>query len=166
MKVDMSKNKFEIRQIGVIHSSFKKANGTPIQAAMAGRAEGWVEVYDEYLGGLKDLDGFERIWLIYWFDRAKRFQPEVAPYLDTEKRGLFSTRAPSRPNPIGISAVRLLKVEGNILRIADMDIIDNTPLLDIKPYAPRFDHFEVKRCGWLDQVEKTSRSADDRFEKE
>ncbi len=166
MKVVISENRFEIRQIGVIHSRFKEAMGTPIQAAMADRAEGWVEVYDEYSGCLKDIDGFERIWLIYWFDRAKEFQPEVVPYLDTEKRGLFSTRAPSRPNPIGISAVQLLKLEGNILRIADMDIIDNTPLLDIKPYAPRFDHFEVKRCGWLDQVERGNRPADDRFEKE
>jgi len=166
MKADMSENRFEIRQIGVIHSPFKMANGTPIQTATANGVEGWIEVYDKYLDCLKDIDGFERIWLIYWFDRAKEYQPEVTPYLDTEKRGLFSTRAPSRPNPIGISAVRLLKVEGNILRIADMDILDNTPLVDIKPYAPRFDHFEVKRCGWLDQVERGNCSADDRFEKE
>lgn len=162
----MSEKRFEIGQIGIIHSDFKEALGTPIQAAMAQGSEGWIEVNDKYLGCLKDLDGFERIWLIYWFDRAREFSPEVVPYLDTEKRGLFATRAPSRPNPIGISSVRLLKVEGNILRIADVDILDNTPLLDIKPYAPRFDHFKVNRCGWLDRIDRGDHSADDRFEKE
>jgi tRNA (adenine37-N6)-methyltransferase len=108
------------------------------------------------------LDGFERIWLIYWFDRARQAEFKVIPYLDREPRGVFATRAPSRPNPIGLSCVRLLAVEGTLLRVADLDVLDGTPLLDIKPYVPDWDVFEVKRVGWYG-LARGSRVADDRF---
>jgi len=156
---------FEIKQIGIIHSPFKQASGTPIQAATAKGAKGYVEIYEQYIDGLKDIEGFERIWLLYWFDRASEMKLHVKPYLDTEKHGVFATRAPSRPNPIGISSVGLLAIEDNVLRITDVDILDGTPLLDIKPYASKFDHFEVSRCGWLDNDVDHNIKADDRFEK-
>ena len=110
-----------------------------------------------------DLDGFERIWLLCWLDRASGFRAKVTPYLDSTSRGLFATRAPARPNPIGLSCVRLLAVEGNTLHVADLDILDGIPLLDIKPYVGRFDRFGVTRNGWLDTAEARKPQSDDRF---
>jgi len=155
---------FEIKQIGIIHSPFQQASGTPIQSSSADGVTGHIEIYEPYIDGLKDIEGFDRIWLLYWFDRASEVNLFVKPYLDTETHGVFATRAPSRPNPIGMSSVRLLAVENNILRIADVDILDGTPLLDIKPYASKFDHYNVSRCGWLDKVADHRKKADDRFE--
>jgi len=155
----------KVKPIGIIHSPFTQSAGMPIQPAVAGGAEGRVEVFPEYSPGLKDLEGFERIWLVYWFDRSADYKLLVRPYLDPAERGLFATRAPSRPNPIGISPVRLLGVEGNIIRIGDVDILDGTPLLDIKPYSPRFDVFKGARSGWLDAAGPGG-AADDRFAKE
>jgi tRNA-Thr(GGU) m(6)t(6)A37 methyltransferase TsaA len=152
--------------IGTIRSPFTAQRGTPIQASLAAGAEGRVELLPAYAPGLADLEGFERIWLIYAFDRAAAPRMEVTPYRDTQPRGLFSTRAPSRPNPIGMSCVRLLAVEGSTLRIADVDVLDGTPLLDIKPYAPPFDHFEVQRWGWLQRSGIRRSVADGRFEEE
>jgi tRNA-Thr(GGU) m(6)t(6)A37 methyltransferase TsaA len=151
--------------IGLVHSPFAAQNGTPIQPACAGKdAVGTVEVFPTYEEGLADLDGFERIWLLSWLDITGPVHMTVTPYLDTQPRGLFSTRAPSRPNPIGLSAVRLLRREGRILHVADIDLVDGTPIIDIKPYATRFDHFEVRRNGWLDSVDVAdTHHADDRF---
>jgi tRNA-Thr(GGU) m(6)t(6)A37 methyltransferase TsaA len=116
---------------------------------------------------LKDLEGFERIWLLYWFDRAKfeKCDLVVRPYLDDTPRGVFATRAPARPNPIGLSAVRLLEVRGNLLSVRDVDILNGTPLLDIKPYFPQFDCFKVARSGWLKGSTLRRAKADNRFEK-
>lgn len=152
--------------IGIIHTPHKQATGTPVQAALAGSVAGSVEVFSEFAAGLRDLEGFERIWLLYWFDRAKAAQMMVKPYLDTAERGLFATRAPSRPNPIGLSAVRLVRVEGGMLHVEGVDMLDGTPLLDIKPYVPRFDAFAVERIGWLADVQGSAAVADARFEKE
>ncbi len=102
--------------------------------------------------GLKDLDGFDRIWLIYWFHRAAEPKLVTPTYLDDDPHGVFATRLPARPNPIGMSAVRLAAVQGNLLQVEDIDVIDGTPLIDIKPYSPHLDHFEVKRSGWLDPI--------------
>ncbi len=154
----------KLTPIGIIHSPHQQATGTPIQAALAVGVEGTVEVFPEYAPGLRDLDGFERIWLVYWFDRAGPAQLVVTPYLDATPRGLFATRAPARPNPIGLSPVRLLGITGHCLRVADLDVLDNTPLLDIKPYVPRFDCFDVTRCGWLNAASARDGLADDRFE--
>ena len=153
----------EVKAIGTIHSPFQNASGVPIQPALAGDTEGFVEVFSEYVEALADLEGFERIWLLYWFDRASPFKSRVKPYLDHQSHGLFATRAPARPNPIGLSCVKLLAVEDTMLRVGGIDILDGTPLLDIKPYADRFDHFKVARCGWLDTVEKKTTKSDNRF---
>ena len=155
----------ELKPIGIIHSPFKQAEGTPIQPAFAEAAEGIVEVFNEYTEGLKDLDGFERIWLIYWLDRAKVFKLQVIPYMDTQKRGLFATRAPSRPNPIGVSSVKLKQIMGNKIYVQGLDILDETPLLDIKPYVSRFDCFDTLRNGWLNIADIDRHIADDRFHK-
>ena len=153
----------EIEPIGLIHSPFSQASGTPIQSSLAQGAEGVVEVFPRYAEALKDVDGFERIWLLYWFHKATQTQLIVRPYMDNAERGLFATRAPCRPNPIGISSVRLLQVQGCNLHIADLDILDETPLLDIKPYAPMFDCFDVSRTGWLQEVTVGQTLADGRF---
>jgi tRNA-Thr(GGU) m(6)t(6)A37 methyltransferase TsaA len=155
--------KMNLVPIGVIHSPHQRADRTPIQAVLARGVRGTVEVFPEYAGGLRDLDGFERIWLVYWFDRAKPAELVVTPYLDTTPRGLFATRAPCRPNPIGLSAVRLLGIVGSVLQVEGLDILDNTPLLDIKPYIPAFDAFEAKRIGWCGNAKGGSVAADGRF---
>ncbi len=153
--------------IGVIHSPFHDAQGTPIQPRAAEGVGGEVEVFPEFLAGLKDLDGFERIWLIYWFDRAsEQHNLIVRPYLDaTDSHGVFATRAPARPNRVGMSAVRLLEVRRNLLIISDVDVLDGTPLLDIKPYVPQFDCFQVLRSGWVADRELGKAVADNRFQK-
>lgn len=157
----------QLKPIGLIHSPFQQASGTPIQSRAAEGVEGRVELFPEFIDGLKDLDGFERIWLLYWFDRAacEHSSLIVSPYLDPHRsHGIFATRAPARPNPIGISPVRLLEVRGNLLRVCDVDVLDGTPLLDIKPYVAQFDRFEVTRSGWIEDVTNWQTTADSRFE--
>ena len=150
------------RPVGVIHSPFKEPRGTPIQPSAARGIDGTVEVFPEYIEALEDLDGFSHIILLYHFHLSREFSPKVRPYMDDQTHGVFSTRAPSRPNPIGISVVRLIKIEKNILHIRDVDIIDGTPLLDIKPYVPEFDVRVVDKIGWLERnVNKLSISKDD-----
>jgi tRNA-Thr(GGU) m(6)t(6)A37 methyltransferase TsaA len=153
----------EIKPIGTIHSPFKSPSGMPIQPVFAKGAEGTVEVLPQFAEGLRDLEGFERIWLIYWFDRASETKLIVKPFRDDAERGLFSTRAPCRPNRIGMSPVRLLRIEGNKLYVADIDVLDDTPLLDIKPYIPEFDCFEGSKCGWMQKLRSKHSPADDRF---
>ena len=139
------------KPIGIIHSPFKVPKGAPIQPAVAKDIEGTVEVFPEYAPGLKDVDGFSHIILIFHFHLSRGVSLTATPYLDNEEHGIFAIRGPSRPNPIGISTVRLIRIEKNILHIKDLDIIDGTPLLDIKPYVPEFDlHTEVK-IGWLEK---------------
>jgi tRNA-Thr(GGU) m(6)t(6)A37 methyltransferase TsaA len=121
----------------------------PIQPRFANGVEGTVEVFEEYAPGLADLDGFSHVHLIYHLHRSSGFALTVVPYMDTELRGLFATRAPRRPNPIGLSVVRLLGITGTRLRVADLDILDGTPVLDIKPFNPVVDHREFCRTGWM-----------------
>jgi tRNA-Thr(GGU) m(6)t(6)A37 methyltransferase TsaA len=153
----------ELKPIGIIHSPFTEAAGTPIQPVYAKDAEGSVEIFPEFTEGLKDLDGFERIWLITYFHLAREPRMLVKPYMDDKLRGLFATRAPARPNPIGISCVRLLSIEDGTMQVAEVDILDGTPLLDIKPYSPRFDCFSVSRIGWLAKAREELFKADQRF---
>jgi len=155
----------EVKPIGIIHSPFKKPDGMPIQPVFADGAEGTVEVLPQFAAGLKDLQGFERIWLIYWFDRATETKLIVKPFRDSPERGLFSTRAPCRPNPMGMSPVRLLRIVNNSLYVADIDVLDGTPLLDIKPYIPEFDCFEGSQCGWMQNLRNKISPADSRFYK-
>ena len=159
----MRETTFQMRPIGVVRSPFREQNGTPIQPSFAEEAEGVIEVEPSYAPALADLVGFERIWVVYLFDRARPFEPLVVPYRDDRARGLFATRAPGRPNPIGISALRLLGVEGNRVKVADVDILDGTPVLDLKPYVPAFDAFPGSRAGWLDEERTRRRRADHRF---
>ena len=150
------------KPIGVIHSPFKEPEGTPIQPAGAKGINGTVEIFPEYAEGLKDVEGFSHIILIYHFHLSRGALLKVKPYMDNETHGVFAMRGPSRPNPIGISAVRLVGIEDNILHIQDIDIVDETPLLDIKPYVPEFDIREAERTGWLEKnVHKLPASKDD-----
>ena len=155
----------ELKPIGIIHTPFTEPEGMPIQPKGAAGILGTIELFDEYHAGLKDLDGFSHIILLYYFHRSHGFQLQVVPFMDSELRGLFATRAPKRPNPIGISVVQLDKIENGVLHIQDVDIIDGTPLLDIKPYVPEFDSPQNIRTGWLEQARKTvsGRKSDDRF---
>ena len=149
------------KPIGVIHSPFKDPKGTPIQPAGAEGVKGRVEVFPEYADGLKDIEGFSHIILIYHFHLSKGRLLIAKPYMDNEARGVFAMRGPSRPNPIGISTVRLFGIEGNTLHIQDVDIVDGTPLLDIKPYVPEFDTRQAERIGWLENnVHKLTMSKD------
>jgi len=151
--------------IGTIHTPFTKLEGMPIQPTGATGVEGTVEVFEEYKAGLQDLDGFSHIILLYHFHRSTGFSLKVVPFLDNQSRGLFSTRAPKRPNPIGLSIVRLDRIENRVLHVRDVDVLDGTPLLDIKPYVPEFDSREEVRVGWLEKVRGTvsARKSDDRF---
>lgn len=151
------------KSIGIIHSPHRQAAGTPIQPLYATGIPGTVEVFPEYAEGLKDIEGFDRIWVVYWFDRAPSASMHVKPFRDKQERGLFATRAPARPNPIGLSCVKLLQIRGNLLDVSDVDILDGTPLLDIKPYVEKFDHFPNCRSGWLDSTGTDRTHADDRF---
>jgi tRNA-Thr(GGU) m(6)t(6)A37 methyltransferase TsaA len=151
------------RAIGVIRTRFTTAAGTPIQPAYGADARGEVEVEPQFSPALDHLDGFERIWLLYWMHTAGPFTPHVIPYRDTQVHGLFATRAPNRPNPIGISAVRLLGRHGRTLEVADLDILDGTPLLDIKPYVPAFDAHVQSRAGWFETPGCDRQLADARF---
>lgn len=151
--------------IGTVHSPYHGAEDMPIQASAARGIRGTVEVFPRYAEGLKDLDGFSHIVLLYHFHAASAPKLLVVPYLDTELRGVFATRAPARPNPIGLSVVRLIRVAGAVLEVEGVDIIDGTPLLDIKPYVPRFDNRRAERIGWLSKriAGMRSKKADNRF---
>ena len=144
--------KIEFKPIGIIHSPFKNLEGMPIQPIGARGIKGEINLNYEYKDGLKDLEGFSHIILIYYLHLSKGHLLKVKPFLDTKQRGIFATRAPKRPNPIGISVVRLEKIEGTKLYISDMDIVDGTPLLDIKPYIPNFDRHndDEIRIGWFE----------------
>ena len=126
-------------------------------------AEGQVIVDEPFAPALDDLEGFGRVWLIYWMDRAAAFKPRVVPYRDTRERGLFATPSPCRPNPIGMSAVRLVRREGRVLQIAEVDVLDGTPLLDLKPYVPEFDAFPRSKAGWFETCGVDRTVADRRF---
>lgn len=151
--------------IGTIHTPFTTPGEMPVQPAGGKDVEGWVEVDPRYQEALSDLEGFSHIYLIFHLHRSKGYSLKVVPYLDTEKRGLFATRAPRRPNAIGISVVRLDRVEANKLYIRDLDILDGTPLLDIKPCVREFDAAEGLRKGWLEGKASRARThrSDDRF---
>jgi tRNA-Thr(GGU) m(6)t(6)A37 methyltransferase TsaA len=154
----MAEELITYRPIGTIHSGHTDPEATPIQPAYARGERGRVEVLPRYADGLRDLDGFSHLYLIYHLHEADRPQLLVRPFLQDLERGVFATRAPCRPNPIGISIVRLLRRRGNILEVEDLDVLDGTPLLDIKPYAARFDRIDASQDGWHSQVdEETAR---------
>ena len=141
---------FQYHSIGIIHTPHKTPEGTPIQPTGAKGVAGSIEIFPKYVAGLADLAGFSHIFLLYHFHQSKEFSLTVQPFLDDQQRGLFATRAPSRPNPIGLSVVRLIAIRSSNLQIEDIDVVDGTPLLDIKPYIPKFDVHQVDRVGWLE----------------
>ena len=155
------------KSIGIIHSPFKDIKGMPIQSAGAKGIKGTIELNPKYAAGLKDLAGFLHIILLYHFHLSNCYSLTVKPFLDKEKRGVFSTRAPQRPNAIGLSIVKLSGIEGSTLHIEEVDVMDGTPLLDIKPYVPEFDAKRVQSIGWLSKnVGRVCvTKADDRFKK-
>ncbi len=152
--------------IGIVRSPFSELQGMPIQPGGAQGIRGSVEIRHDLVPGLKDLEGFSHIILIYHFHRSRGFSLCIKPFLDDHYHGVFATRAPNRPNPIGISIVRLVSIDGHALHIEDVDILDGTPLLDIKPYVPEFDVREPAHIGWLlGRVEGVVESrADERFD--
>jgi tRNA-Thr(GGU) m(6)t(6)A37 methyltransferase TsaA len=154
--------KINFQPIGYIRSPHKVPKGTPIQPTAAQGIQGQIEILPLYQDGLKDLNGFSYLILLYHFDRVREMKLKVKPFLDDHQRGVFSTRAPTRPNPIGLSIVRLTGIAGNILYIEDVDILDGTPLLDIKPYVDKFDTRVSESQGWLDsKLDKLQGRTDD-----
>jgi tRNA (adenine37-N6)-methyltransferase len=159
----MSIKKIRYEPIGIIHSPFNKIEGMPIQPPGAKGITGTVKLFARYTKGLQDIDGFSHIILLYHLHLSKGPSLKVTPFLDDEPHGIFATRSPRRPNPIGISVVRLVKREKNILHIEDVDIVNGTPLLDIKPYVPEFDNIKSERMGWLSaRVGKVRRMKSDK----
>ncbi|RPH33685.1 MAG: tRNA (N6-threonylcarbamoyladenosine(37)-N6)-methyltransferase TrmO [Bacteroidales bacterium] len=158
--------KIEFKSIGTIHSHFKKKEGMPIQSIGAKGIKGFIRIKKNYIAGLKDLDGFSHIYLIYYFHKSNGFELHVTPFLDNKPHGVFATRVPKRPNSVGISVVKLLSIKKNILEIENVDIIDGTPLLDIKPYIPQFDIHSVDKNGWVGQKADNLNDilSDNRFE--
>jgi len=138
--------------IGTVHTPFQDIRGMPIQPSGASGIQGTIEIDSDYVAGLKDLEGFSHIILLYYFHQVRESKLLVVPFMDTQQRGVFATRAPKRPNPIGLSVVKLLSIEGNVLHVENLDILDGTPLLDIKPYVPEFDEHPADRVGWLAQA--------------
>lgn len=141
--------KIVYKPIGVIHSGYKQIEGVPIQGALSRNSKGKVEVFPEYKAGLKGLEEFSHIILLYHFHLAKGYSLLSKPFLENEKHGIFAIRAPKRPNPIGFSTVKLEKIVENILHISEVDIVDGTMLLDIKPYVSKFDVRIGTKDGWL-----------------
>ena len=156
---------FQIRPIGILRSQFKTQKGTPIQSASSQGEKGVIEVFPEFSQALSDLSGFSHLWILYRFNRIDGESLKVIPYLDTRVRGVFSTRSPRRPNLIGLAAVKLDEINGDSIKISGIDMLDNTPIIDIKPYVPDFDCHNADRIGWYSESNRKSEKvlADDRF---
>ncbi len=157
--------KYQIHPIGKVHSPHTSLAGMPIQPKGCPDVFGEIIIYDEYVDGLQDLGGFSHIYLLYFFHQAKRTQLRVVPFMDTQERGVFATRSPLRPNHIGLSVVRLHEIDGNRLTVSGLDILDGTPLLDIKPYIDKFDFVSQSSSGWMqaDEEEIRQKRSDSRF---
>jgi tRNA-Thr(GGU) m(6)t(6)A37 methyltransferase TsaA len=151
--------------IGIIHSPFNSLEDMPIQPTSDTSGSGTVEIFPQFIDGLKDLEGFSHIYLLYHFHEVHQSRLIVTPFLDKEPRGIFATRAPSRPNPIGLSLVNLVRLENNLIYVDRLDVLNETPLLDIKPYVPDFEHIQNVQVGWLEQVKRQvkNQKSDTRF---
>lgn len=144
--------KFEIEQIGVIHSPYKSKDECPIQGYLKPEEKGEIEIFPEYEEGLETIELFSHVILFYIFDKAGEIKLSRPTFLDDSSHGVFASRHPCRPNSMGISIVKLEKRNKNILEVSGIDILDNTPLIDIKPYVPRFDHFNNANNGWVEET--------------
>jgi tRNA (adenine37-N6)-methyltransferase len=156
---------FVYKPIGVLRSKHTKAEVTPIQPVYSEGCNGRAEVFPEFAVGLQDLEGFSHVYLLYHMHKAEPSRLVVKPFLQDVERGVFATRAPCRPNPIGLSIVKLVRCEGNVLYLEGVDVLDGTPLLDIKPYTARFDRIEDTRNGWQDDVDEETAQRRGRREK-
>ncbi|MDA3890381.1 MAG: tRNA (N6-threonylcarbamoyladenosine(37)-N6)-methyltransferase TrmO [Salinivirgaceae bacterium] len=146
----MHLNTIEIKPIGKIFTPHYTIQSIPIQPIAAEGVKGHIELLPKYVDGLKDIEGFSHIILIYYFHKIRGFELQVTPFMDTVKHGIFATRSPKRPNAMGISTVRLNSVDANILHIEDVDMLNGTPLIDIKPFFSKFDNRIDAKAGWLD----------------
>jgi tRNA-Thr(GGU) m(6)t(6)A37 methyltransferase TsaA len=157
--------KITFKPIGVVHSPFKELKNMPIQPTGCKGVEGEIEIFPEFSPGLQDLDGFSHIFVIYFLHKVQGWKSKVIPFLDTQERGIFSTRSPVRPNPIGLSVLEIKAVNGNRIMVNNTDILDGTPVLDIKPFVPQFDQPENTRIGWLtgNVIRVKDKKSDDRF---
>ena len=144
---------YKMYPIGVIHSPHTEKSKTPIQPSRS-QAIGRVELYPQFADGLQDIEGFSHLILLYVFHRSSEYSLKVTPFLDDQLRGLFATRYPCRPNPIGLSTVRFISREANVLEVEGVDVLDGTPLLDIKPYMPEFDIRQNVSAGWYETRKK------------
>jgi tRNA (adenine37-N6)-methyltransferase len=140
-----------LQPLGVIRTPFTDPVGMPIQAIAAQGVQGHIELDEKYQAGLRDIEGFDYLILVYHLHQIREPALVVTPFLDSEAHGVFATRSPKRPNALGLSTVRLLRVEGSVLHISDVDMLDGTPLLDIKPYVPQFDNRANARIGWFEK---------------
>ena len=151
--------------IGIIHSSFKEVKGMPIQPSATNSRSGFIEIFDDYANGLQDIEGFSHLMLIYHFHRIRESKLTVIPFMDDKEHGIFATRSPVRPNAIGISIIKLIERTGNQLYVDHLDILDKTPLIDIKPFFEQYDNRFYTRSGWLNNSRTVDNTiADDRFE--
>ncbi len=140
-----------IKPIGTIYTPYKEPKGIPIQGRFNKNVKGRIELFQEYRAGLKDIEGFSHLILIYYFNRSKGESVMGKPFLENEEHGIFAIRSPHRPNHIGVSVVKLEKVEDNVITFAEVDVLDGTPLLDIKPYVSHFDSRGDVKNGWLEK---------------
>ena len=141
---------FTVTPIGVVRSPFTWREEAPRQATVGEAREATIVLRRGLQNTLKDLEGFDYAWVLYWFHRSRGWKQQIVPPRDTVKRGILATRAPDRPNAIGLSAVRLVRIYGTRITIAGVDILDGTPVLDIKPYIAAYDSFPQARAGWVD----------------
>lgn len=137
--------------IGKICSPYKQGKDVPIQGILDSKTQAWIELEEKYAGGLKDLDGFSHAIILYYFHKSDREEIEAAPFLESQKHGIFAIRSPHRPNHIGFSIVTIKRIEANKMYFTQVDILDGTPVLDIKPYVKYFDSRDDVRCGWLNK---------------
>ncbi len=154
-------NQIIMHPIGIIHSPYKEGKDIPIQGIFKDKIEAWIELEDKYVNGLKDLDKFSHAIIIYYFHKSQREEIEGKPFLEQNKHGIFAIRSPHRPNHIGLSIVKIKRIEGNKMYFTEVDVLDGTPLLDIKPYVKHFDSRENVTSGWLDKHFKNGNIPDE-----
>lgn len=155
--------KINFDPIGTLHTPFDQVADMPIQPFSKKSSDGYAEIKTRYSAGLKSLEKFSHVILIYYFHQQTKTDLQVMPFLDKEKYGVFATRAPSRPNHIGISIVPLVKIENEKIFLQNLDMLNGTPLLDIKPYVPGFDRYDHANSGWLENKLDCERASDSRF---
>ena len=163
---DANSPEFTFQPIGILKTPYQSKSGVPIQGIFAHESEGRAEILEEYEPGLKDVEGFSHLIIIFVFHRSDGYELVCRPYMEDKLHGVFAIRAPRRPNPIGFSVVRLRRREGRILHLSEVDMLDGTPILDIKPFVPKFDHRIEARIGWMEATFRDTRHrkvSDDRF---